>query len=154
MHANGEVQAKVWYEQKEKIELNQVISRKTEKSETRYSLRINNFTINFYKTLSKFKKYDTIEEVKKLKLFSEVYLPVEIIQKKNYELEDNELKLTLEEAKQKAVEAAKAKIEEQVINKENILNTYINYNETEDYAEAQVIYEVLEDIGTKEKIVF
>lgn len=154
VHANGSVQAKVWYTQNEKVELNQVISRKTENEETKYSVRINNFTINFYKTLSKFKKYDTIEQNKKIKLFSDFYLPIEIIQKNNYELIEETITYTKEQAKQKAEEEAKKKLDEQVKVKENILNTYINYQETEEYIEAQVIYEVLEEIGTKEKIVF
>lgn len=154
VHANGSVQAKVWYTQNEKVELNQVISRKTENEETKYSVRINNFTINFYKTLSKFKKYDTIEQNKKIKLFSDFYLPIEIIQKNNYELIEENITYTKEQAKQKAEEEAKKKLDEQVKDKENILNTYINYQETEEYIEAQVIYEVLEEIGTKEKIVF
>lgn len=154
VHANGSVQAKVWYTQNERVELNQVISRKTENEETKYSVRINNFTINFYKTLSKFKKYDTIEQNKKIKLFSDFYLPIEIIQKNNYELVEETITYTKEQAKQKAKEEAKKKLDEQVKVKENILNTYINYQETEEYIEAQVIYEVLEEIGTKEKIVF
>ena len=154
VHANGSVQAKVWYTQNERVELNQVVSRKTENEETKYSVRINNFTINFYKTLSKFKKYDTIEQNKKIKLFSDFYLPIEIIQKNNYELVEETITYTKEQAKQKAEEEAKKKLDEQVKVKENILNTYINYQETEEYIEAQVIYEVLEEIGTKEKIVF
>lgn len=154
VHANGSVQAKVWYTQNEKIELNQVVSRKTENEETKYSVRINNFTINFYKTLSKFKKYDTIEQNKKIKLFSDFYLPIEIIEKSNYELVEETITYTKEQAKQKAEEEAKKKLDEQIKVKENILNTYINYQETEEYIETQVIYEVLEEIGTKEKIVF
>ena len=154
VHANGEVLAKVWYTQNEKVELNQVISSKTENQENKYSVRINNFTINFYKTLSKFKKYDTIEEEKKFKLFSQIYLPIEIIKKTNYELEEKQVSYTLEEAKELAVKNAKSKLDEQIKSNENILNTYINYNETEKYIEAQVIYEVLEEVGTKEKIVF
>lgn len=154
VHANGVVTAKVWYTQKEKIELKRTLVSKTENVETKYSVRMNNFTINFYKTLSKFKKYDTIEETKKLKLFSDFYLPIEIVKKTNYELVEQEINDTKEQAKQKAVEQAKQKLEEMVERKENILNIYINYHETEEYIEAQVIYEVLEEIGTKEKIVF
>ncbi len=154
VHANGSVQAKVWYEEKEKIELKQVITSKTQSKETKYSVRINNFTINFYKTLSKFQKYDTIEENKKLKLFSDFYLPIEILKKTNYELVEQEKTYTKEEAKEIASNQAKMRLENQIKEKENILNTYINYQETENYIEAQVIYEVLEEIGTKEKIVF
>ena len=62
--------------------------------------------------------------------------------------------VTVEEAKKKAVENAKKVLDEQIKDKENIVNTYINYDQTEEIVEAQVIYEVLEEIGTKEKIVF
>ena len=154
VHANGEVTAKVWYTKKEKVELKQLKLTKTENKETKYSVRINNFTINFYKTLSKFEKYDTIEENKKLKLFSNFYLPLEIIKKTNIEQIEQEINYTKEEAKQQAINEAKKKVEEEIEAKENILNTYINCNETTEYIEAQVTYEVLEEIGTKEKIVF
>ena len=154
VHANGNVIAKVWYEEKETIPLKQVVSTKTENLETKYSVRINNFLINFYKTLSKFKKYDTIEEIKKVKLFSDFYLPIEIIKKTNYELQDEEIIYTKQQAKEKAVSNCKKLLDEKIENKENILNAYTNYNEKNECVEVQVIYEVLEEIGTKEKIVF
>ena len=154
VHANGSVQAKVWYSENVKIPLKQVVSKETGNEETKYSLRINNFTINFYKTLSKFQKYDTIEQNKKLKLFLDFYLPIEIVQKNNKKLVEETINYTKEQARNKAVEEAKSKLEQQVEDKQNILNTYINYEEAEEYIEAQVIYEVLEEIGTKEKIVF
>ena len=46
----------------------------------------------------------------------------------------------------------KSKLEEQIENKENISNIYINTVESEEYIEVEVIYEVLESIGTKEKL--
>ena len=154
VHANGEIIAKVWYEEKQKVELNQVISKENGNSENKYSVKINNFQINFYKTLSKFEKYDTIGETKKIKMFSDFYLPIEITKITNKELIVEELTYSKEEAKQIAVEKAKKLLDEKVEDKEKLVNTYINYNETEEYIEAQVIYEVLEEIGTKEKIVF
>lgn len=154
VHANGEIIAKVWYEEKQKVELNQVISKENGNSENKYSVKINNFQINFYKTLSKFKKYDTIGETKKIKIFSDFYLPIEITKITNKELIEERLTYSKEEAKQIAVEKAKKLLDEKVEDKEKLVNTYINYNETEEYIEAQVIYEVLEEIGTKEKIVF
>lgn len=154
VHANGQVTAKVWYSQKEKIDLKQVKSKHTGTYENKYSVEINNFQINFYKTLSKFKNYDTIEEIKKVKLFSNFYLPIEIIKKTNYECIEEKIEYSKEEAKQIGIENAKKVLEEQIENKENIVNTYINYNETDEFIEVEVIYEVLEEIGTKEKIVF
>ena len=154
VHANGEVQAKVWYSQKENIPLKQVKSDYTGNQESKYSVRINNFQINFYKTLSKFQNYDTIEEMKKIKIFSDFYLPIEIQKNTNYEYVQNEVEYSKEEAKEIGIEQAKNKLDEQIEDKENIINTYINYNETDEYVEVELIYEVLEGIGTKEKIVF
>lgn len=154
VHSNGEVKAKVWYSKKEKVYLKQTKNERTENEENKYSLVINNFNINFYKTLSKFEKYDTIEENKKLKLFSNFYLPINIIKKINYEYIEKSIQYTKEEAKQIGIDTAKKVLNDEIENQENITNTYINYNETEEFVETEVIYEVLEDIGTKEKIVF
>lgn len=154
VHANGEVKAKVWYSQTEKVPLKEVKNTRTEKTENKYSVKLNNFQINFYKTLSKFEKYDTIMENEKIKLFSDFYLPIEIIKTTNYELQETEEVHTKEEAKSIAIQRAKDTLNEQIEDKENIINTYINYKEDENQIEAQVIYEVLEEIGTKEKIVF
>lgn len=154
VHANADVKAKVWYNKKEKVELKQVKNEQTGNKENKYSVKINNFQINFYKTLSKFKKYDTIEENKKIKLFSDFYLPIEILKKTNYEFIEENLEYGIEEAKEIGVKKAQEALNNQVQNKENIVNTYINYNEQEEFIEVEVTYEVLEEIGTKEKIVF
>ena len=79
VHAEGEVKAKVWYTEKEKVALNQVIEEKTGNTEEKYKIKINNFTINLFKTLPKFEKYDTIETCKSVKIFSNFYLPIELV---------------------------------------------------------------------------
>ena len=45
-------------------------------------------------------------------------------------------------------------LDQEIEKRNNLVKTYINYTETEQYIEAQVIYEMIEEIGTKEKIVF
>lgn len=154
VHANGSVYAKVWYSQKEKIELKQSNKVKTGSKENKYSVKINNFTINFYKTLSKFKNYDTIEEIEKVKIFSNFYLPIQIIKNVNYEINYEEITYDTNQAKKIGEEKAKKALEDIINNKEDILNTYINYNETNEFVEVEVIYEILEEISAKEKIVF
>lgn len=154
VHANGQVQAKVWYSQTEKVELKQMQKIRTGNVETKYSVNLNNFPINLYKTLSKFEKYDTIMENNKLKLFSDFYLPIEVSKITNYEVKEEPIEYSIEEAKQIAQQKAKEILDGQIAKKENILNTYINYKQTDNVIEAEVIYEVLEEIGTKEKIVF
>ena len=153
VHANGEVYAKVWYVEKQKIDENVVILNKTGNEENRYSVKFNNFIINFYKTLSNFKNYDTIVSRKKIKLFSDFYLPIEIIKYTNYEQEESTKKYTLEEAKSKACEELQLILDKQIEGREeNKLNTYIDFNEQT--KEMTVIYEMQEVIGTKEKIEF
>ena len=153
VHANGEVYAKVWYVEKRKIEQNITKISKTGNEENRYSVKFNNFQINFYKTLSKFQNYDTIVSRNKLKLFSDFYLPIEIIKNTNYEQIEEQISYTLEEAKNIGIQSAKEALDKQIEgNENNKINTYINYDEEQQ--EITVIYEMLEAIGTKEKIVF
>ena len=80
VHAQGDVQAKVWYTSTQIVYLKETQKQETGNVETGYSVKINNFQINLYKSVPKFKKYDTIEEYKKLKLFSDFYLPFEIVE--------------------------------------------------------------------------
>ena len=154
VHAIADIEAKVWYSKKEKITLNQQVSTETGNTEEKYSVIINNFKINFYKTLSKFENYDTINESKRLKLFSNFYLPIEIVKtiNKEYVIED----VTYTE--QELIEISKQRIEEelkaQIQNQENIVNEQVNTYANDGYIEIEVIYEVLETIGVEQKIVF
>ena len=152
VHAEGEVMAKVWYSEKEKVYYKQNYENKTGNHEKKYTLNVNNFKINFFKTLSNFENYDTIRTIKKLKITSNFYLPVEIIVDENFEKQNNEIIYDKNEAKEIGIKELKSKLEEQIENKKNISNIYINTVESEEYIEVEVIYEVLESIGTKEKL--
>ena len=151
VHSEGEITAKVWYSEKEKVYFNQTLEDKTGNSEKKYSINIKNFQINLFKTLSNFENYDTIRTIKKLKLTSNFYLPIEIIVNENFEKQKNEITYDKNEAKEIGILSLKNKLEAQISNKDNISNIYVNTTETEEYIEVEVIYEVLESIGTKEK---
>ena len=154
VHAAGEVKAKVLYKEKTKIELKQNISEKTGNWETKYKIKFNNFEINLYKTLSKFEKYDTIYASNKLKIFSNFYLPIEVIKLKNYEIIEKEITYGAEEAIEVGKQILSDKLEKEIENKDNILQKHVNTYASDTYIEVELIYEVLENIGTKEKIVF
>ena len=153
VHANGEVQAKVWYSQKISVPLKQTKKIKTGKEENKYSVKINNFEINLPKGVPKFQNYDTIETSKKLKLFSDFYLPIEIHQKTYQEYEEQEITYSIEEAKELGIAQADESLKEQIEGKQ-VTNKKINAEQIGANIEVEVIYEVLESIGTKEKIVF
>lgn len=154
VHAKGEVEAKVWYSKKEKIYLHQDIRAKTGAEENKYAIKINNFTINLFKTLSKFENYDTINENKKLKLFSNLYLPIELVKITNQEVKIEPKEYTLEEAKELTEQKLSADLEQTIGEVENIVGKQVNFYESDGAVEVEVIYEVLEKIGTNEKIVF
>lgn len=154
VHSEGEVKAKVWYTEKEQVTLDQVVEKDTGNSEQKYKIKINNFTINLFKTLSKFEKYDTIETCNQIKIFSNFYLPIELIKLTNMEKVEEKITYGIEEAKQISIQEASEKIEKRLQNNQEILQKYVNTYVNSDYVEAEVTYEVLENIGTKEKIVF
>ena len=152
VHSLGEVEAIVKYEKTEKISLKKEENVKTGNKEEKYQIKINNFQINFYKTLSNFKIYDTIEEEKKLKIFSNLYLPISVCKVTNYELEENSNNYTIEEATEIGTQKLEKEIEAEIENKEKILNKSANVKETPEYVEVSVIYEVVENIGMQAKI--
>ncbi len=152
VHSLGEVQAKVTYSKSEKIYLRQEELRETGEKEKRIKIKINNFQINFYKTLSKFKIYDTIYSEKKMKIFSNFYLPISLIEITNKE-QFTETKIY---SKQEAIELGKAKlikeIENDIEKKENIQDVIVDTNEQEEYVEVCVTYVVLENIESYQKL--
>lgn len=154
VHASGEIKAKVWYKEKIKIALTQTNREKTGKEEKKYKIKFNNFEINLFKTLSKFEKYDTIETNNKIKIFSNIYLPIEITKITNYEVVESEITYGIEETKKIGIDKLSEQIESNIENKENILQKYDKAYASDDYIEVELTYEVVENIGTKEKIVF
>ena len=151
MHSRGEVQAKVWYTNTQKVELKETQKRETGNLETKYSVKINNFQINFHKSIPKFEKYDTIETCKKLKLFSDFYLPIELIEYTYQEYEEIVVIHSLEEAKQIGIDRATEALKENIENKE-ITDKQINVKTERDFIEVEVTYEVKENIGVQEKL--
>ena len=80
-------------------------------------------------------------------------MPIEINTKTYQEYENKEFEYTLEEAKEVAIQKAKQSLENQIKEKK-LINQKVNVEQTKTDVEVEVIYEVLESIGTKEKIVF
>ena len=154
VHAKGEIQARVWYTQYKKVSYNTTERKETGNFEEKYALKINNFKINFGKGVSKFEIYDTIETENKLKIFSDFYLPISVIKITNKEVEEIQKNYQIDEAKNIGIQELEEKLDSEIENKESIVSKNINTYEKEDGVDIYVTYEVLENIGTNEKIVF
>ncbi len=148
----AEIQGRVWYSKKVVASFEQTIEEQTGNEENKYAIKFNNFRINFYKTLSKFENYDTICEENKISIFSNFYLPIEIIKVTNYEKENKDVKYEEEELKNKLISELEEQLKTEIGEDKNIIDKYVNYKKNETGIEVELVYEVLEDIGTKEKI--
>lgn len=155
VHAQGEVQAKVWYTKRKSSTFTREITKETGEHKNKYSINLNKFRINLYKSIPNFQNYDTIVENKRLKLFSNFYLPI-IIQKTTYKEQINE-KVTYGKAELQnlLILELEEEFEKENIDKSKITNKVVNvYQISEDTIEVELTYEVLEKIGTEEKINF
>ena len=86
--------------------------------------------------------------------WGDFYLPISFVKKINKEQEKVQKKYSLEEAKTIGIKELQEELDKEIENKENIVNKNINTYEQEDGVDIYVTYEVLENIGTNEKIVF
>lgn len=131
--------------QKEKI--------KTGNIEYKNKICINNFKINLNKGVSKFENYDTIVENKKMKLFSNFYLPFEIEKTTNEEYIVEEKNYGDEELKEKIAFELDQELENEYqlsnYKEENKKREVITTSDT-DGLTVKVIYEIQEEIGTKQ----
>ena len=152
VHAKGQVEAKVWYTKKIKSGFTREISEETGMKENRYSININNFKINLYKTLPNFENYDTINENNKIKLFNNFYLPIEI--NKTTYVEQKKTKITYgkEELKEILIAELEEKFAEEGINNLNVINKIVNVYEEKGAIEIEMTYEVKENIGIEKEI--
>lgn len=154
VHAKGEIQAKVWHTKYRNIPYSTTERKQTGNIENKYSIKCNNFKINLNKRVSKFKIYDTIETENKMKLFSDFYLPISILKTTYQEVEENQKIYQMEEAKELGIQQLQEELEKEIEDKESIVGKNINTYEKDNSIDVYVTYEVLENIGTNEKIVF
>lgn len=151
VHSLGEVEALVKYSKTEKFPLKTIEKVETGNKETKYKIKISNFQINFYKTLSKFKIYDTIEMERKIKIFSNLYLPISITKIINKEQENVEKEYSKEYAIETGTTKLEKILEDEIGKEKEIINKDVNIIETEKYIEVNVTYEVIENIGIQER---
>lgn len=151
VHAKGEIEARVWYTKKKKSSLTREITEETGNWKNIYSININNFKTNLYKTLPNFENYDTINETNKIKLFKNFYLPIEI--NKTTYVEQKKTKITYgkEDLKQILINELEKEFEDEGINDLNVVNKVLNFYEQKDGIELEMTYEVQTTIGTEER---
>lgn len=154
VHAEADVFGKIYYEKERKEYFVQNEKIKTGNEVKKNEICINNFKINFNKRLLNFENYDTITSSKKIKLFSDFYLPIEIKtttyveyqnNQKNYDEEELKNKIENDLEKQMESEFQISKYEEKYIKKDVYTETH------EDGITVKLVYEIQKEIGTKKQ---
>lgn len=88
VNSEGSVKAKISYSETTKIYKNEIERKHTGKRDKKVSIKMKNLQINLFKRVSKFKKYDTIETIKSLRLSSNFYLPIKFVIYDSFEVEE------------------------------------------------------------------
>ncbi len=157
VHSEATILAKTYYEKEKKETFIQEVEEKTGNIEKKIEIYIHNFKINFNKGLSKFEKYDTIRTNKKLKLFSNYYIPIEIAKIQNIEIKKTYRQYSEEELKNKIEEKLISELEKEYeISKYQVEDVEKNLivEKEEDGLKVKLIYAVQEEIGTSQEVVF
>lgn len=151
VHAQADITANIYHEKEEKSNLIQQIETKTGKQEKKIEIKMNKFKINFNKRLLNFKKYDTIVETKKIRFFSNYYLPIEISKVIYYETENKTVEYTVEELVEKTKEKLQKELDEELKleNKDNVREE-LEIEVLDQSVNVKLIYVIQEKIGTKE----
>lgn len=151
VHAMADIEVKKYAEKEKKQNLVQQIETKTGNEEKNLEIKFHKFKINFNKRLSKFEKYDTIKTTKKLKFFSNYYLPIEVSKITYLEKNLEQKEYTVPELTDKIKLELEQKLNEELglENADNVeKNVEVNVEGQEVYV--KLIYIMYEKIGTKE----
>lgn len=155
VHADAKIEAKVWYTKEEEQSFIQEYYETTENTYNNFGIKFNNFKINFNKRLPKFKKYDTIETNKKIKLFSNFYIPVEFVKVTYTEKNLKQKEYTMEELSNELQEKLKNEcLKENNISKEDLIDVIPSISPMETGVKVKITCVTEEEIGMKKQIVY
>lgn len=152
VHSLGEIEAKVWYEKTKEIKLKEEVYKETGRKEKKYEIGLNQWKIKLYKDLSKYEKYESSKEENNLKIFKDFYLPITITKITNQEQTKESRTYTVKEATNKGIQELSEQLEEEIENKESIIDKKVKTEESENAVVVTVIYEAIESIGENEKL--
>lgn len=152
VHAEATIYGKIMYEKTKKESLIQEIEKTTGNEEKKIEINLNNFKIILPKGVSKFENYDTIKTNKKLKLFSNFYLPISITEIKFVEKQKEYKTYTEEELIEKMKKEIGEELKEEYSLQGDNIEELLETNVQDGSVEVKVTYIAEEEIGTKENL--
>lgn len=151
VNSDADIYVVSYYEKEKKEAFIQQNEERTGNQENYVEIYINNFKIFFNKGVPKFENCDTIRTYKKVKLFSDYYIPIEIVKITNFELEKSYKTYTEEELTEKLTEKLQNELNRELnISDMNQVEPTVTSVADDDGVTVKVEYLVEEKIGTKE----
>lgn len=152
VNSDADIYSVSMYEKEKKEAFIQENEERTGNEEKNVEIYINNFKIFFNKGVPKFENCDTIRAYKKVKLFSNYYIPIEIVNITNYELEKSYKTYTEAELTEKITNSLRDELNQE-LNISDFSNVKEEVSSTVDAegVTVKVVYSVEEKIGTKEQ---
>lgn len=153
VHAEGEVTASWWAEEKRKIDTRKETAYYTGEEKTRYSVNILGFGMRFALSgKAPFESYEVKEDEKDIKILGDVFLPVTVkktIYKETYKVSEE---ITFEEAQAEAKKHICQEFEENLKDDVKIVNVSDTAVINGDSAAVTVVFECEEDIALTDYI--
>lgn len=152
VHANADIEIKTWYIGKITVPFEKTLVSKTGKNQKKYSIKLGKYIINLTNTSTKFEKYDTISNVKKLILFGKFLLPIELETTTFEEVVTDEVTYSKEQALEIAKAEAKVLADKNVPLGVEILDSVYKVFYTDNEVQVRVTNECIEKVGIEEKL--
>lgn len=153
VRATGEVFANTWYEMTVSVPLKQQYDKLTGQSKTSYNLSTGNIKIPIWGFKKRQFNNVYVEENEKQITFLKWQLPISIIEKRTYELNNTEIERTKDEAIQVGIEQAKESLRLQLDKDAEILSNFILHEAVENGKVKLNLYvSVLENIAVEQNI--
>lgn len=153
VHAIGSVKARTWYEASRVVNIKVYDKERTGNKKDYYSLVLLTKRIGREPEVLPYENYDKVEISKKLSLGKDLELPFEFVIDRFYENNIIEREISLEEAKQTALDEAYKEAAKDIPDSAEIVNSDLKFTQNdEEGLKAEVIIECLEEIGVPKEI--
>ncbi|KAB3535352.1 sporulation protein YqfD [Alkaliphilus pronyensis] len=152
VHAFGEIYARTYYDTIKSEFLTEIKKQKTGKKYSKKMISLGEIELTFRGGKIPFDNYITENRTKKLTIWRNTTLPVEIKIEDYYETIDIEKKLNVEEVKARMHQEAINELMAEIPLEGEIANTLIDFQQTGDLLQGKFTIEVIEDIAMQEKL--
>lgn len=152
VHAIGQVIARTWYEHKKEIPVKQIIRRRTGEEWNKYSVYFLDFILPIPSGKNPFQKYETSIYDKTPVIGNRFRLPLGLTVQCFFEIEEQEIVLDKEQARELAQEAAIREINNTIPETADVIDQQMQVLPEGDKEYITITVECTEDIALKQEI--